>query len=485
MTNNIGRFAQTHAHEIADAVPVGIVIADASGRMVFANAELERMTGHGPGELLGQNVDVLVPATHRDGHGRHRSAYAEQPSERRMGLGRELNCCRRDGSQFPVEIGLRPLQTEDGLMTVATMIDVSERQRLNASFRTMFEAAPYGMLLSDGQGLISMANRKLCEMFGYAVEELQGQPVEMLVPTRHRGEHVGKREQFHQSPGPREMGRGRDVTGLHKDGREVPVEIGLTSIEPASGRMALAAVVDISQRKRAELQLREANAQLEEFTYVSSHDLKSPIRGISNLLEWVREDLGDAAPEPVKHNLDRMALRVERMERLIEDLLSYARSGQRSTKVEPVNLPRLVQDVVELEPRPAGLRLELDLRAEGLETAQTPLTTVIRNLYSNAIKHHDKPEGCIRIEAVEQGSHVRISVIDDGPGIPAAARERVFRLFQTLTASERMSSGLGLAVAKRLTEGHGGRIELRDNPEGIGCRFEVWWPRFNRSDLNE
>jgi len=485
VNEELKNFAQAHAHEIADSVPVGIAIADSQGRLVFANAELERMTGYARGELLGQNVDALVPLQHRHGHARHRDSYAEQPSERRMGFGRELHCCRRDGSEFPVEIGLRPLLTGEGAMTIATMIDVSERQRMTASFRAMFEAAPYGMLLSDGSGRISMANRQLCEMFGYRLDELINQPVELLVPPRHQTAHVSMRRQFHERPIPRAMGRGRDVTGQRKDGREVPVEISLTSVDGTDGLMALAAVVDISQRKRAELKLREANAQLEEFTYVSSHDLKSPIRGISNLLEWVREDLGDTAPESVRHNLDRMALRVERMERLIEDLLSYARSGQRSNKVECIDLPSLINEIIELEPRPSDMHLELDLQIESLETAATPLTTVLRNLYSNAIKHHDKPDGRIRIEAREHGSHCRISVIDNGPGVPAAARERVFRLFQTLTASERMGSGLGLAVAKRLAESHGGRIELNDNEPEPGCRFDLWWPRFDRSDLNE
>jgi PAS domain S-box-containing protein len=485
MFNDFSRFAESNAAVIADAVPVGIVITNSLGNLVFVNAELERMTGYERGDLLGQSVDLLLPERFRAVHVSHREGYVAAPSQRHMGEGRELYARRRDGSEFPVEVGLRPMETTAGRMTVACVIDVSARRRMEDSFRAIVDVMPNGMLTTDALGRITMANQNLCAMFGYGKEELLGQPIEMLLPERHRVNHVPLRDGFSASPSKRLMGVGRDLTGLRKDGREMPVEIGLTSIMTESGPMTLAAVVDITMRKRAELKLREANAQLEEFTYVSSHDLRAPIRGIVTLLDWIKEDLGSAASEAVITNMGRMASRLARMDQLIGDLLNYARSGRRSTKTERIDLADLAAEIVELEPAPEGMKLSMDLCAQTIEGARIPLQTVLRNLYSNAIKHHDKPDGHIAIQAREVGSYCVISVIDDGPGIPESAQGRVFRLFQTLTTAERKGSGLGLAVAKRLTESHGGRIELTSVAQKPGCIFEVWWPKFMRSDLDD
>jgi signal transduction histidine kinase len=183
--------------------------------------------------------------------------------------------------------------------------------------------------------------------------------------------------------------------------------------------------------------------------------------------------------------MERMAIRLTRMDQLIGDLLTYARSSRRSAKIERVDLASLMDEIIELEPTPEGMKLSLDLCAQTIEGARIPLQTVLRNLYSNAIKHHDKPDGSIAIHAREAGSYCVISVTDNGPGIPESVQGRVFRLFQTLTATERKGSGLGLAVAKRLTESHGGRIELISVADKPGCTFEVWWPKFMRSDLDD
>jgi signal transduction histidine kinase len=132
------------------------------------------------------------------------------------------------------------------------------------------------------------------------------------------------------------MGHGRDLTALHADGTELPVEIGLSRVRWQRKTMTLAAVSDISVRKRLELELRQANANLQEFTYVASHDLRSPLRGIADLVEWIVADLGDAPPPAVRHNLGRISQRIERMEHLIGDLLSYARAGSAQTAFSTV-----------------------------------------------------------------------------------------------------------------------------------------------------
>lgn len=470
------------ARELADALPLGVALVSSRGELLFVNAELARMTGHEVGALIGKPVETFLPERAREAHVRERQQFMKEPAERSMGVGRHLLARRADGSEFPVEVGLRPVAGE---RVLATVVDISMRRNLEAGLRSALEAAPFGMLLVDGEGQIALANASLCRTFGYTPAELVGEPLEVLLPQRAQAEHVAMRDRYLREPRPRTMGSGRDLTGRRKDGVEVPVEIGLSHVHTAAGKMALAAVVDISQRKRAELMLREANAQLEEFTYVSSHDLRSPVRGILSLIDFIQEDFGETAPPAVVSNLVRMRERAKRMERLIEDLLSYARAGKRSARVSCIEPMLLFEEITKLQPPSPGMQLELDVRAEAFDGSATPLTTVLRNLYSNALKHHDRSEGTICLRALDAGDYVCFDVTDDGPGIPESVQARMFRLFQTLTASERQGSGLGLAVSKRLVEVHGGRIQLLSKDGQRGTTFRVHWPRYMRSDLDE
>ncbi|RZA04848.1 MAG: HAMP domain-containing histidine kinase, partial [Moraxellaceae bacterium] len=282
------------------------------------------------------------------------------------------------------------------------------------------------------------------------------------------------------------MGEGRDLTGRHKLGREIPIEIGLAPLDFAGELHVLACITDITHRKRLESDLREANAQLEEFTYVVSHDLKSPMRGISDLTDWIVEDLGENISPEVANNLQRIQTRVQRMENLTEDLLSYARAAKRTKEVAQINLPELITGILELVVLPEQAKVIIQLDVEEIVTTKAPLETVLRNLISNAIKHHDAPERFeLTISSEASGSYLCMRVRDNGPGIPVAAQERVFRLFQTLSGAGTALGGVGLAVAKRLSEAHGGRLEISNEDDVLGCCFVLWWPRFLRSDFDE
>jgi PAS domain S-box-containing protein len=315
-------------------------------------------------------------------------------------------------------------------------------------------------------------------MFGYARAELIGASLEMLVPERFRATHGGHRRAFAAAPTIRQMGVGRDLTARRKDGSEFPVEIGLNPVPGEEGGLVLAAVSDITRRKSMELELRQANANLEEFTYAASHDLKSPLRGISDLIEWIGEDLGASATPEVARNLGRVSDRIRRLEQIIDDLLEYARAG--TTSAEPVAVdPRaLVAGILEIQPVPPGFRITVHIDAAAFVTSKTPLETAVRNIIANAIKHHDRASsGSMEIRVEEVDRYCVFTVSDDGPGIPLAAQERVFRVFQTLSPAARAGSGIGLALSKRLVELHGGRITLSSTDGVRGASFRIWWPR--------
>jgi PAS domain S-box-containing protein len=462
------------------AVPNGVLLADRSGRIVAANAALEAMFGVAPGALVGQRVESLLPAALRDAHRQLRDQFMARPTRRAMGGDRVLYARHADGHEFPVEVGLNPLDGPRPLV-LASVIDITERVALEQTFRGLFENSPFGLLIVDDRGSIALVNRVVGEALGYPASALAGQPIEQLLPERHRARHGALMRGYHAMGRARMMGEGRDLTALHRDGTELPVEIGLSRVRWTGQTMTLVVVSDISRRKRLELELRQANADLEEFTYVASHDLRSPMRGIADLVEWIQADLGDDAPPPVANNLGRVSVRIAKMERLIDDLLSYARAGRAATEYVTVEVAALVREIVEIQPVPDGFAIAIDAPVPGFQATRVPLETALRNLIANAIKHHDRAAGRVEVRAREDDSFCEISVIDDGPGIPAAGQPRIFKLFQTLTRSQRGSTGIGLALTKRIVEVHGGRIEVSSPVDaGRGTAFRIWWPRFPR-----
>ncbi|HBR97734.1 MAG TPA: PAS domain-containing sensor histidine kinase, partial [Gammaproteobacteria bacterium] len=295
--------------------------------------------------------------------------------------------------------------------------------------------------------------------------------------------HTSLRNAYYKAPTVRMMGPGRDLTALHKDGREFPVEIGLSTFDDsAQQKRVLVSLVDITERKKMEMEMREINTNLEEFTYVVSHDLRSPLRGISDLIQWIEEDIGPDPPPEVTHNIDRITIRVDRMESLIDNLLAYARAGSACRDLKRIDMTELLQEVCEFVQIPEQFEVEVHVEPGMMISARTPLETVLRNLISNAIKHHDQASGKLVVTSVMEHNMCRIAVRDNGPGIPGNMHDRIFRLFQTVTASERQGTGIGLSVSRRLVETHGGRISVQANTPDRGSTFSVWWPRFVRKD---
>jgi PAS domain S-box-containing protein len=238
--------------------PSAILVVDGGGRIALANDQAGALFGWPAGELVGQLIEVLVPAAVRGAHPAYRAGFSRAPVRRPMGPDRELTALRRDGTEFPVEIGLAPIHTEQGAFVVASVADLSERRRAEARFRVAVEASPVGIALVDNRGVIMLVNRALEDLFGYAPGELGGRPLEVLVPARLRARHPEYRATYTRDPRPRAMGAGRDLFGVRKDGSEVAVEIGLAPIATDDGPFVLATVVDITERVRADDRFRAA-----------------------------------------------------------------------------------------------------------------------------------------------------------------------------------------------------------------------------------
>lgn len=237
----------------------------------------------------------------------------------------------------------------------------------------------------------------------------------------------------------------------------------------------------IAERTAQLYQANEALAQrveeLDQFSYVASHDLKAPLRAIDQLATWIAEDTGDILPEKSKTHLEKLQSRVRRMEQLLEDLLAYSRADRQFGQAVMVDTGALVNSIVELLSPLESFVVTVQEDMPVITTAHTPLETVFMNLIDNAIKHHHRSQGRVYISARERDQFVEFSVADDGPGIAEAFHERIFQMFQTLRPRDEVEgSGVGLAVVKKIVTSLGGTIWV-ESREGEGATFRFTWPK--------
>jgi len=223
--------------------------------------------------------------------------------------------------------------------------------------------------------------------------------------------------------------------------------------------------------------LERRNQELDQFAYVASHDLKAPLRAIANLSQWIEEDISDTLNEENRHQMNLLRGRVHRMEALIDGLLQYSRVGRIATEAEPVNVTDLVVEVLNAIAPPLEFTITLKPGMPTLITQRLPLFQVFGNLIGNAIKHHHRTDGQVTISVKDQGRFYEFAVADDGPGIAPQYHEKVFAIFQTLHARDRVeNTGIGLAIVKKIVESQGGRIRL-ESEEGQGATFYFTWPK--------
>ena len=241
---------------VVESAPCGMLMVTTGGIITLVNQHVETVFGYAREELIGRPVEQLIPERFRGEYSEQRERYFQSPVVQAMGTGRELFGVHKDGREVPVEIGLNPIETDDGLMIMASIIDITERKRAEEQFRLVVESAPCGLVMVDEAGTVLLVNPQLLDQFGYGQHELLGQPIEILVPERFRIRHPDHRMAYQDSPSARPMGGGRDLYGRRKDGSEFPVEIGLNPIQTSSGLRILATVADIGDRKRAERQIR-------------------------------------------------------------------------------------------------------------------------------------------------------------------------------------------------------------------------------------
>jgi len=471
--------AQAHALALASLVQSAddaIVGKTVDGVVTSWNSGAERLYGFSMQEVVGRRFDVVIPEGARE---------AELKMLRRVAAGERIEPYEaerfcKDGSPVTVSVAISPIMDVVGhIVGVASMSrDLSARKLAETKLRWMLEVAPDAILGVDASGTVELVNAQCERLFGYNRDELLGKPVEMLIPDGLRPVEAGQ------------IGAGLELVTLHKDGTEIPVEISLSALEAPGGRLTMAALRDITDRKRIERQLREQNVELERasqakdnFLASMSHELRTPLNAIIGFTGIMLMKLPGPLNAEQEHQLNLVQTSGKHLLSIINDLLDLAKieSGRVQIALEPVDCRRVIEEVVQsLQPlaQDKGLALRIEAH-DGSVTAEADrraLGQILINLVNNAIKFTDTGEVCLSlIPAVAAQGQLRITVRDSGPGIPQADLERIFRAFERSTASAKASdegTGLGLHISLKLAELLNGTITV-SSVVGEGSAFTV------------
>lgn len=239
--------------------------------------------------------------------------------------------------------------------------------------------------------------------------------------------------------------------------------------------------LDYQKALNAELEgtvkeLERSNSDLDDFAYIASHDLRSPLRGIENLSRWILEDHENKLSQRSRDDMEKLQGRVLRLNNLLESLLQYSRAGRLQQDIGNVNFKELIAEIVDVLAPPEAYKVTVNAEVETLSTKRSPFKTVLMNLIGNAIKHRINDTGNVHIDLKIVNEWAHVNVMDDGEGIPEKHHERIFGMFKTLKSRDKKeSSGMGLAIVKKIVEREGGKIRVRNNT-GQGVSFSFEWP---------
>ncbi|MCW5772421.1 MAG: PAS domain S-box protein [Rhodospirillaceae bacterium] len=375
-----------------------------------------------------------------------------------------------------------------GSITVAVVSEarhaaVKAIRASEARMRAILEAAPDAVIIADANGRIDFANAQCEKMFGYARGSLIGQAVEVLVPEAVRGRHVGHRSAYVADPLPRPMGAGLELRGRRSDGREIPVEISLSAVPSESGRLIIADIRDVTDKRRKDAEiaalnerlgrdnaaLEIVNKELESFSYSVSHDLRAPLRGIDGFSKALVEDYGDKLDAGARGFLDRVRAAAQRMGLLIDDLIKLSRVTRAELAAEPVDLSRLAEEAAELARAAAsGRNIEIAIEPghEAIGDARL-LRVALDNLIGNAVKFTaGREQARIAFGRTETDGTTAYYVRDNGVGFDMQYAGKLFGAFQRLhDASAFPGTGIGLATVQRVIHRHGGRVWAESAPD--------------------
>jgi PAS domain S-box-containing protein len=456
-----------------------IFMLDPTGHIVTWNAGAERIKGYKASEIVGSHFSRFYPA---EDLATGKTEYELEVAAREGKYEEEGWRLRKDGSRFWASVVITALRDQGGVLRGFAKVtrDITER-RESERIRSIVDNVVDGIVTFDENGVIESFNPAAELIFGYQAEEVLGKAIRLLAPAGEPADWEAR---------PAGGAKIREVVGRRKDGAEFPMDLAVGPFH-FQGRRAYTAVVrDITERRKAEEQLRfyaqelkaknaelaRSNQELDDFAYIASHDLKEPLRGIHNYSQFLLDDYGAKLDEEGKEKLTTLCRLAQRMETLIDSLLQFSRVGRVELASRATDLNELVRST--LEP------LQITLREEKVDVRiPRPLPTVtcdrvrvgevFHNLITNAIKYNDKPQKWVEVGVREgAGGPPVFYVRDNGIGIPPRHHGAIFRIFKRLHGRDKYGggTGAGLTIVKKIVERHGGRIWV-ESAVGEGTTF--------------
>ena len=480
---------------LLQAAPDAMVIANREGEIVLVNSQTEKMFGYTRSDLLNQKVEMLLPKKFREGHPGHRRGFYSDPKTRSMGAGLELYAVRKDGSEFPVEISLSPLETENGTLVFSAIRDITDRKQMEEALRQSDEklrllvggVRDYAIVMLDPEGRVTTWSEGAERIKGYRSEEIVGQHFSKFYTPEAAA--LGKPALELKKAA--EQGRFEEEGWrVRKDGSRFWASVVVTPLRDRTGQLRGFAKVtrDITERKEIEEQLERrrsdlarsnaeliaANKELEAFSYSVSHDLRAPLRSIDGFSLALLEDYEEKLDAEGKDNLHRVRAATQRMGVLIDDLLDLSRVTRAEIKLQQVDLSAIGRSIgAELEKNEPERRIEIHIQ-EGLEAYADPnlMQIALENLLGNAWKFTSKRKSArIEFGQAQRNGSSAFYVRDDGAGFDSTRAARLFGAFQRFhDKNDFPGTGVGLATVQRIIQRQGGRI-WAESAVGKGATF--------------
>lgn len=490
---------------VIEAAPTGMLIINAVGEIVLVNHVIESLFGWSKEELIGQKVEILVPDGVRAGHPKLREGFVKEGRARAMGIGREVHGQRRDGGLFTAELGLKPFQTSNGVFVVASVVDVTSRLE---GERLLFESEErLSLALSgSGEGLWDWEIAKGTFFWSSEYIDLLGVDRLLLKPEtdlfeqrlhpEDRVEVLAVREKNMATGGLFNV----DCRLRKEDGNHVWINVRGRTYRDAFGkpiRMS-GTVRDISARKSAEneltasmTELSHANKELRNFAYITSHDLREPLRAIASFVQLLKADYGEQLDESANEYMDFAIKGAKRLQSMILSLMTYSKVDAEEKVFKQLSLSEpisIAASELTLAVEETSAVLDIESGFPMVKGNSMQLTQLFQNLIANAIKFHRENAPVIRI-SYENGkgskfaallspdrSYCVVRVEDNGIGVAPEYQEKIFSMFQRLhTAGEFEGNGIGLALCSKIATRHKGLIWI-ESEEGKGSVFHVALP---------
>ena len=492
---SVRKSAETHLAQmegryrgLLEAAPDAMVVVNVGGEIVLLNVQAEKRFGYSRDELVGQKVKNIIPQGFAERIISDGTRSAAEALAQQIGTGIELIGRRKDGSEFPIEIMLSPLESAEGILVTAAIRDISVRKgaethlaQMEGRYRGLLEAAPDAMVVVNPGGDIVLLNVQAEKQFGYGRDELVGQKVKSIIPEGFAERIIADGTRSAAEALAQQIGTGIELVARRKDGSVFPIEIMLSPLESPEGILVTAAIRDISVRQAAEADLLQkidelnmSNEELGKFAYIASHDLQEPLRMVASYTQLLsrryKGKLDAEADEFIAFAVDG----ANRMQRLIQDLLSYSRVGTKGQELLDTSSEEALQRAL--------VNLRSAVEESGALVTHDPLPTVMadgtqliqlfQNLIGNAIKYQKPGVPRVHISVVRSGAKQwTFSVKDNGLGIEPQYFEKIFGMFQRLHKREEFAgTGIGLAICKKIAERHGGNISVESEP-GQGSTF--------------